>query len=175
MLWESMFNIKNRYGLAVIVFIVFLCVKQNHFKCTLANQVVSSQNNNSACLILNNNQFLTVLNRNKNAWDFPGGTANKNESSQCVAQRETFEETHLKVSVGKKVHEYENGFSLYLCDIDESLYAKNYSVPFWAKVEIKAIQWHKLNEIHTSTWRFPAYWPETKNIIKTMMKNKKYH
>ena len=40
----------------------------------------------------------------------PGGSVDKNESAQCAAERETWEETGVQVSAGELAAEFDNGF-----------------------------------------------------------------
>lgn len=140
--------------------------KNQTLGCEVRNPIPPLKNHNAACLIVKNKTFLTVLNRSTNAWDFPGGTTKKDEPAQCVAQRETFEETGLVVHTKQTLHQYDNGFILYLCEMQEQTYHSDYIVPVLARLEVKDIQWHTVDDIKASTWRFPKFWPETKTVIE---------
>lgn len=176
-----MFSFVKSHHVVIISFIflllvcgLFFILNKKQFRCSdpKITYVTHGKNHNSACLIIEDEKFLTVLNKSTKAWDFPGGTAIKNEKPHCVAQRETLEEIGIHVSPIKKIHEYNNGFSLFLCELEQNTYQENYTVPVFAMLEIKAIKWQTLEAINKSSWRFPKYWPETKMVIETNIKNK---
>lgn len=152
--------------LLISAFFIFKFFSKPSFSCSTFSDFSHEEFHNAACLIVKDHQFLTVLNRSTNAWDFPGGTAKRHEPSPCVAQRETFEETGLFVIPKQKIHEYENGFSLYACALNEPIHEQNLTVPLLAKIEVKDIQWQSLDELNASTWRFSEFWPETKQVIE---------
>lgn len=172
MCWVSMFKLKSWllfFIMALVLFVsafVVYTLNKKELGCEVLSNSSHLIGHNAACLIIKDNQFLTVLNRSKNAWDLPGGTAQKNESAQCVAQRETFEEVGIVAQPIKKLHEYDNGFVLYLCEISKQAYQPSYTVPLLARLEVKDIQWHTVDGITDLTWRFPEFWPETKAVIE---------
>lgn len=61
----------------------------------------------SAGIVIHENQLLVMYRKKNNRiyYTFPGGTVEKNESTEITAQREILEETSIRVTVGKLVYE----------------------------------------------------------------------
>jgi 8-oxo-dGTP pyrophosphatase MutT (NUDIX family) len=55
-------------------------------------------------LIKDNNNFFLIVNQLNGGVNFPGGKIEENESLESAAQREVFEETGLKITSFKLVH-----------------------------------------------------------------------
>ena len=69
----------------------------------------------AGCLAVNDGDVLLVKIMG-GTYGPPGGSVDKNESAQCAAERETWEETGVQVSAGELAAEFDNGFRLYWCE-----------------------------------------------------------
>lgn len=91
-------------------------------------------------------------------YDVPGGTsAGENESAQCTAHRETWEETGFNVEVGALLGISEQGFHLYACELDDDFdgLITDFPVPKWSKTEVDTIELVDPFVTTPNEWRFP--------------------
>ena len=72
------------------------------------------------------------------------------ERAACTAQRETLEETGLRVEVVELVKEFDNGFRLYRC---ESSYSQDLKPK--DSVEVSQTAWLDPSQRSSIEWRFP--------------------
>ncbi len=128
----------------------------------------------AGCLIVQKNQILLIERpfTFANPFDYgklaiPGGTAIRGEAAQCVAARETFEETGIEVEIVSIVKHFNNHFTLFECKPvkpiteDDLLYKK----PF----EVNGLQWVALDELLDKKLRFSWQFPD----VIAWIKNKK--
>ena len=108
---------------------------------------------NAGCLIVENNQVLMLKQWNAK-WALPEGTSEPEESAQCTAWRETWEETGLKVDVGELIHVYDNGFHLFNCVRQEGQSRLNANRPF--TFEVLDVVWVRSTELEHLRWRFKS-------------------
>lgn len=80
-----------------------------------------TEQGNAGCLVVEDGKLLMIQQRFSGNWSLPGGTAEPGERAVCTALRETREETGYQVIVERQVHQFYNGFRLYLCSIESSL------------------------------------------------------
>jgi 8-oxo-dGTP diphosphatase len=78
--------------------------------CSVASGDVGAPS--AGCLVLDQGELLLVKIMD-GTYGPPGGSADSNESAQCAAERETWEETGVQVSAGELAAEFDTGFHLY--------------------------------------------------------------
>ena len=128
-------------------------------------QIPSSLKGNAGCLITHNDQFLAARHRKKDKWNLPGGTAERGESAECTAARETKEELGLDVSVGELLVQHENGFYLFNCELAADQYQSSYSVPPSGINEVTEIQWLYPDQVKAQDWRYPERWEKMQQLV----------
>lgn len=105
----------------------------------------------AGCMVLRQNQLLVVEGYNGKL-SIPGGSGDANESAQCTAHRETWEETGLDVRPMELVRVFDNGFHLFRCDYDAN--SGRIDPPF--RLEIKRAFWLAPEAFGQYHWRFPG-------------------
>lgn len=90
----------------------------------------------------------------------PGGSVDKNESAQCAAERETWEETGVQVSAGDLAVEFDNGFRLYWCEA-----VSGRQIEINRPLEIKHADWYGPELFQHLKWRYA----DQADIIQTLM------
>ncbi len=125
--------------------------------CRVSSQFEQTIKGNAACLIRLDGKLLTVTHRLTGTFDLPGGTANNNESAQCTAHRETWEETGFNVEVGKLIGESQQGYHFYACKLSGNFNGeiREFPVPDWSNLEVTSIQLVDPYNLHYNQWRFP--------------------
>lgn len=115
---------------------------------------------NAGCLIVQNQRIVMVQQNSNQAWSLPGGGKKWGERAVCTAHRETKEETGMDVSVLAHLHQFSNGFRLYLCQPtgDTAFDPQD-------KFEVKQVGWLDQMQRDTISWRFP----EQKNLIEKLV------
>lgn len=117
---------------------------------------------NAGCLIVDNSRLLALRLRFGGEWGIPGGATQGEESAQCTAHRETWEETGLDVTVGEHLHRFDNGFSLYRCRIDSAADPRETKTNDpW---EISAVEWIDPSTLNKNDWRFPDQFPVVQQL-----------
>lgn len=109
---------------------------------------------NAGCLILHDDKVLLISHRWGGKLGVPGGTREADELAQCTAYRETYEETGLAVTVGRRLAVMKNGFHLYRCYPEQVLSPAPRPVPTSALAEVKALDWYPLESLDRDSWRF---------------------
>lgn len=91
----------------------------------------------------------------------PAGFAESGESAQCVAHRETWEESGVEVIVHGMLKRFRNGFALYECELADASAAgrDELEVPASGRNEISQVLWMDPASIDVSQWRFPRQLP----------------
>ena len=105
---------------------------------------------NAGCFIQKEGKLLLIRQRNKSKLSFPGGTHDKNESAQCTAHRESWEEAGIDVTVGRTLHVFKNNFHLFECDISENIGQLKTNDP----TEIIEVLWIDPQDTSKSDWRY---------------------
>jgi membrane-associated phospholipid phosphatase len=85
--------------------------------CLLASPASAQDYKGAACIIFVNDEIVLVKDTLNNRLSFPGGYLHSDESPEQAAQRETYEETGLKVTVGPQISNA-NQSAQYLCRSD---------------------------------------------------------
>jgi ADP-ribose pyrophosphatase YjhB (NUDIX family) len=79
----------------------------------------------------------------------PGGSVDAEESAQCTAERETWEETGVQVKAGDLAAEFDNGFRLYWCSpgAGREINIRN-------TIEIQHADWYPPELFQHLEWRY---------------------
>jgi 8-oxo-dGTP pyrophosphatase MutT (NUDIX family) len=110
---------------------------------------------NAGCVVLVNGHVLLLTHRDDGKLGVPGGAREGNESAQCTAHRETWEETGLDLRVGRMLGRMRYGYTLYRCHADQSMdSAREPELPWFARPEMTDISWMRPNEIPLERWRY---------------------
>ena len=100
--------------------------------------------------------MVVLTHRQSGKLDIPGGTANADESAQCTAHRETFEETGFNVEVGKHLGTNQRDFHFFACTLagDFTGELQRFPVPYWSETEVSAIMLKDPFATRANAWRF---------------------
>lgn len=122
----------------------------------------------AGCLIQHGDRVLVVHHRFGGKLGFPGGRAGSGESAQCVAHRETREETGLDVVVHDMLERFGNGFALYRCELADSAAARTdeLAVPPSGRNEITRVFWVDPRATQAADWRFPRDHPRILRLLE---------
>lgn len=115
----------------------------------------------AGCLVRRGERMLAVRHRYGGRLGFPGGRADPGENAQCVAHRETWEETGLDVIVHEALKRFDNGFALYRCELSDAagIAAGEPEVPAGGGYEISRVLWIDPHSTKAADWRFPRDHP----------------
>lgn len=119
----------------------------------------------AGCLVRDGERMLAVRHRFGGKLGFPGGRAGSGESAQCVAHRETWEETGVDVVVHEMLKRFGNGFALYRCEPVDSA-AATMEVPASGGNEVTAVLWIDPRDTRPEDWRFPRDHPEVLKLLR---------
>lgn len=121
----------------------------------------------AGCLVTQGERMLVVRHRYGGGLGVPGGRAGNGENAQCVAHRETWEETGVDVVVHDLVKRFNNGFVLYRCVPagDTATDADELEVPATGRNEITRVIWIDPRATQASDWRFPRDYPEILRLL----------
>lgn len=125
--------------------------------CAVDQSQVDQRKGNASCFIESHERALVTRYRFSGRLIFPGGTARKNETAQCTAHRETWEETGLDVTVGP-LWTRSGGPTIYIykCAATPSISAETIPVlPWRSRIEVSDIQWVDLTELQPPEWQYP--------------------
>lgn len=152
--------------LSIINSIIMGCSKTQSPPCKLDQTHIEKASANAGCLVVHNEKLLIIKHRMTNKLGIPGGTRETNETAQCTAHRETWEETGYSVIVGKKLKVFDNGFHLYQCSLDGEFTQGD--LTDYSNSEVLEVLWVDPNKIKQSDWRFP----KQLTLIKTLYKQR---
>ena len=113
---------------------------------------------NAGCIVRVGNTILALTHLYSQKYDVPGGTsAGADESAQCTAHRETWEETGFNVEVGALLGVSEHGLQFYACELDDDFdgLITDFPVPSWSKTEVNGIQLVDPFVTLPNEWRYP--------------------
>ena len=82
----------------------------------------------------------------------PGGLSNADETAQCTAVRETWEETGLSLRPGRKLATLATGFHLYECQLD----AASGEIGPPSHLEVRQAFYLHVDEFKQWEWRYPG-------------------
>lgn len=124
----------------------------------------------AGCLIKRDGQMLVVRQLSNGKLGVPGGVSKAGESSQCVAHRETWEETGMDVIVHGMLERFANGLAVYQCELTDAdaaaVGAVELPVPATGRNEIAQVLWVNPESIEASQWRFPRQYPAILQLFK---------
>ena len=105
----------------------------------------------AGCFSLNSHHQLLLIEGFNGKVSIPGGSGSPNESAQCTAHRETWEETGLEVIPNRLIRVMDNGFHLFEC---EAIYPDaKIDPPF--RLEVRHAFWLSAEHFDDFEWRFP--------------------
>lgn len=114
----------------------------------------------AGCLVRDGDRMLMVRHRFGGKLGFPAGGARPGESAQCVAHRETWEETGIDVVVHGMIRRLDTGLALYRCELsDVEALSGELPVPANGATEISEVMWRDPRATEASEWRFPRDYP----------------
>jgi 8-oxo-dGTP pyrophosphatase MutT (NUDIX family) len=123
--------------------------------CRVDPQFRDDRRSNSSCVAQNGNRVLAIVHRFSGKLDLPGGRREADETGQCTAHREAWEETGLDVTVGRFLVE-RNSTMLFDCRLPPGIDAtRDLSVPLWGHIEVAGIEWVDPSKQDPDDWRFP--------------------
>lgn len=117
----------------------------------------------AGCLVLYDKEVLLVEAMGK--WGPPGGTVRSGESSQCGAERETWEETSVAVSVQGTAAVFQNGFHLYWCSPVGKPVAE-----VRAPLEVSNVGFFSTEEFANLRWRYPDQAKEFSRMVNKRLR-----
>ena len=124
--------------------------------CRVDPAFVDTSRSNSDCVVRNGDRVLAIVHRFSGKLDLPGGRREGEETGQCTAHREAWEETGLDVTVGRLLIE-RNSTMMFDCRLPANVDpARDFSVPPWGLVEVSGIEWVDPSEQEPADWRFPG-------------------
>ena len=113
----------------------------------------------AGCLAVENGEVLLVE-ITGGTYGPPGGSVDNDESAQCAAERETWEETGVQVSAIELAAEFDNGFRLYWCEA-----ASGREIEISRPIEIQHADWYAPDLFQKLKWRYA----NQADIIQTLM------
>jgi 8-oxo-dGTP pyrophosphatase MutT (NUDIX family) len=123
--------------------------------CRVDPNLVDDRRSNSLCIVRSGDRVLATIHRFSGKLDLPGGRREGDETGQCTAHRELWEETGLDGTVGALLID-RNSTLLFDCRLPPNVDAtRKISVPPWAHIEVAGIEWIDPAEQEPGDWRFP--------------------
>ena len=92
----------------------------------------------------------------------PGGGSNNDETAQCTAVRETWEETGLTLKPGRRLATFDTGFHLYECQRN----ANSGEIGPPPRLEIRRAFYLHVDEFDQWKWRYPGQDELLRKLIK---------
>jgi 8-oxo-dGTP diphosphatase len=105
----------------------------------------------AGCLAVVHGRVLVIDSR-KGGLSPPGGKTRRDESAQCAAHRETYEETGLDLLPRKLLRVFDTGFHLYYCEI----HARSGLIEPGAVLEVRRGFWLPVDQFGDVQWRYPG-------------------
>lgn len=128
---------------------------------TCSTQTAPLPEANAGCFVARDGKLL-VAQQHTGLWNLPGGTAEAGEAAQCTAERETWEETGVRVEAGELLRVFDNGFHLFRCRAADNTAAPQ--PPDGA--EVRAAQWLQGGELADYRWRFPEQLADMQRLLR---------
>ena len=106
----------------------------------------------AACAILDQDRLLVIRHLYSGKLDLPGGMARRGENARCTAQRETWEETGLRVIVLEPLPGLGN---VYRCALaDPRAAGEDPSLRWWSRGEVTDLRWVDPATLTAAQWRY---------------------
>lgn len=135
--------------LMAIILVANLMVACSPPTCPKALVALPASAPSAGCLVKRDGMLLVVQGLN-NKLSVPGGSSNTNESPQCTAHRETWEETGLDVRPRQLIAVFDTGFHLYFC----KLHGQSGSIDPPFRLEVQQAFWLAPQDFQQYQWRY---------------------
>lgn len=114
---------------------------------------------NAGCIVKKDNLLLAILHGKTKKWDIPAGKPDHGELAHQTAERETFEETGLKVKAKRLIYIDPEPFYIYECKlVDENLdISKPLPVPASTQGEIDQARFIDVDQLNQKNTRYPDF------------------
>ncbi|MDN4503543.1 NUDIX hydrolase [Alteromonadaceae bacterium BrNp21-10] len=149
----------KQYFVSICLFLVISCSSEQPADpiCRIDDRHFDTHSGNAGCVIRLQNRLMSITHRLSGKYDIPGGTSASQETAQCTAHRETWQETGFNVEVGELLGEKDNGFRFYQCTLSGNFTGEisQFPVPDWSQSEVTAIQLVDPFATPAKQWRYP--------------------
>lgn len=142
-----------------IILIVIVCLTSCMRQAPPCSPPAQAQQAPSAGCFAMQDGFVLVVENLRGLVNLPGGSSKINESAQCTAQRETWEETGLNLEVGNLLTVMDTGFHLYHCKF--TVNSGEINPP--PRLEVRRAYLLAPDRFKDQDWRFPG---EEDQLIK---------
>lgn len=120
--------------------------------CELEPGYASADAGPAACAIVDQGRLLVIRHRYSGRLDLPGGMAKAQENARCTAQRETWEETGLRVTVREPLPGLGN---VYRCvPADPHAAIADPPLRWWSRGEVADLRWVDPATLTAAEWRY---------------------
>lgn len=134
-------------------------------RCRIASGMAHAAEGNAGCLIEQHKRMLVIRHRINGKLGVPAGSGEDDESAQCTAHRETWEEAGVDVQVGELLWSYpENDFFLFACYLGDQLGESSTR----DASEVIDVFWLDPHGIDPSEWRFPEQWAQVLDAFERL-------
>ena len=143
--------------------------RDNAPQCRMTPGAESPLEGNAGCLVKINNTMLLIRHRETAGLSPPGGTPEKEETAQCTAHRETWEETRVEVIVGTLLKNFDDQFYLFHCiAVNKELVTDprtQLPVPEGVEREVSEVLFLDPTTVSNDSWRFPTDAPALRDAF----------
>ena len=115
----------------------------------------------AGCFSVDNGRLLLVQGLNDKI-SVPGGSSEPQESAQCTAFRETWEETGLKLQPQELLLVFDTGFHLYRCQRHKN--SGEIDPP--PRMEVQAALYLTIDDFDKYQWRYPQQQALIKQLLR---------
>lgn len=134
---------RNCFRLSAILVLLplFSCSQAPSPPACRVAQPVDSHASAAVCLISANNKVLLIEHSWSDKLNLPGGEQNGDETLQCAAHRETWEQTGFNVEVGSLLGHTSSGMAIFHCTQQAGLASlpAQFAAPEWASDEVVSL------------------------------------
>ena len=120
--------------------------------CELEPAYANDESGPAACAILDQDRLLVIRHLYSGKLDLPGGMARRSESARCTAQRETWEETGLRVTVLEPLPGLGNVYRCAL--VDPRSAGGDPPLRWWSRGEVTDLRWVDPATLTAAQWRY---------------------
>ncbi|HSQ69612.1 MAG TPA: NUDIX hydrolase [Steroidobacteraceae bacterium] len=120
--------------------------------CELQPAYAFTDSASAACAILEQHRLLVIRHLYSGKLDLPGGMAKRGENARCTAQRETWEETGLRVTVLEPLPGLGNVYHCVLTEPQASV--ADPPLRWWSRGEVTDLRWVDPATLTAAEWRY---------------------